>query len=65
MRVGNSWQGQRLTLALTERQAVTQRLLSVNRERRVHGVDHIAIIQALGQVPCGRPVPNVALALRR
>jgi len=36
-----------------------QRLLSVGRERRVHGVGHIAIVEALVAVPVDRPVLKV------
>ena len=41
------------------RTTAMQRLLSVGRERRVHGVGHIAIVEALGAVPVDRPVLKV------
>jgi hypothetical protein len=38
-----------------------QRLLSVARGRRVHGVGHIAIIDLADQMPRDRPVLKVLL----
>ena len=41
--------------------AQQQRLLPVGRERRVHGVGHIAIVETLVVVPVDRPVLKVLL----
>lgn len=45
--------------------AALQRLGSATRERRVHGVGHIAIVEARGLVPLGRRLLGVLLPLRR
>ena len=43
----------------------TQRLRSVDRGHRVHGVSHITIIELLGRVRRGRPVLRVLLTFTR
>jgi len=54
-----------LLVALAPPRAAMQRLRSVNREHRVHGVAHISIIEARGHVPRGRPVLRVLLTFTR
>jgi len=41
-----------------------QRLLSVGRERRVHGVEHIAVSEVHDVVPVVRPVLSVLLTFK-
>lgn len=47
------------------RRAAEQRVPSVYRDHRAHGVGRITIIEVLGQMPRGRPVLVVLLTFTR